>query len=192
MMPRSSLENKQSIQQLFPIHQWFPNEGFSKVIEIAIGLIVGLGAFLAMSSIFYTLENRCSGFSVSQDAQEIFNLFKNAHPFLDLAWKGVWRGYVVLGGPVLEEMLFRGALNNEIKKCQRQFQMTLHKVIRIALGSLLFGACHLSPFQNIVTNLTIGATCTVLGVVLALLKEKRKDLTAPIAAHIIINLAGTL
>ncbi len=185
-------ELSQKVQEQCPISKWFPSEGSSRAKNVAIGIIVGLGAFLAVSAIVYVLETNCSWFSVSQDAIQIFSIFKNVHPFLDLAWKGLFRGVVVLAGPVLEELLFRGYLNDKIEQCQGEEQTTLKKVIRIALVSILFGACHLSPFQNTISNVVIFCTTTALGFVFVMLKEKRKDLIAPIAAHIIYNLALTI
>lgn len=180
------------LKEFSPSDKWIPDERIEKVKSIAIGIIVGLCVFVAMASLFYVLEKHCTWFSVSQDAMKIFNIFKDVHPILDVAWKGVWRGFVVLGSPIFEEVLFRGILNDGIERRHGEKQTLIEKIIRIALVSIIFGACHLSPFQNTVSNLVIFGATTGLGVVLALLREKRKDLVAPIAAHIIYNLAATL
>lgn len=186
------LESGAVLREQFPVDAWFPTEGCEKVKNIAIGILVGLGAFMAMTALFYVLEAHCSWFSVSQDAIKIFDIFKNVHPLLDVAWRGLWRGFVVLAGPVLEEVLFRGVLNDKIEKCMGEEQTLAKKATRIALVAIIFGLCHLSPFQNTVSNLVILGATTALGVAFGILKETRKDLTAPIAAHIVFNLAATI
>jgi membrane protease YdiL (CAAX protease family) len=123
----------------------------------------------------------------AQDALELFQLFKNAHPVLNIVWKGVWSSYVAVLGPTIEEVVFRGLLNDGVQYVQGLPQTTLKKVMRIALCSLIFGACHLSPFQNMPSNIIILGVTTTMGFVLVLLREQRKDLTAPIATHITHN-----
>lgn len=169
------------------------DERSQKIKSIAIGVLVGLASFLVVTGVIYALQKHVPGFRISQDAVKIFNLFKNIHPVLHIFWRVVWRGFIVLGAPIVEEFLFRGMLLEGIKKCQGERAASIiHKIIRIALVSLIFGVCHLSPFQNTLSNLVIFGMTTVLGVALTLLKEYRKDLLAPVTAHMIYNLGATL
>lgn len=180
-----------SINKNCPIDQWFPTTGSEKAKNIAIGIIAGLGCFFVVSGIIYVIQTHCTWFSLSQDAIKIFDLFKNAHPLIHFGWRAIWRGYVVLAGPLIEELIFRGFGHDKVKECQEK-ETTMKKVIRIAIVSLIFGACHLSPFQNGMSNLVIFGVTTLIGVVLSILKEQRKDLSAPLAAHIMYNLAATI
>ncbi len=183
---------EEAFHDMLPINNWFPSEGCARAKNVAIGIIVGIGLFLAAGAVFHTLQTHYSWFSISQETIQIFNVFQNAHPLMDFAWRGLWRGYVVIGAPVLEEIMFRGLLNDKIELCQGEHPSRIKKIARIALVALIFGAMHLSPFQSSLTNFVLLSLTTTLGVAFGILRETRKDLSAPIAAHVMFNLAMTL
>jgi membrane protease YdiL (CAAX protease family) len=181
------------LREKAPLDEWFPKDRTEQIKSFAIGIIIGLVAFLAVSGIFYLIQCYYPNFSISQDAIKIFTLFKDVHPFLDITWKAVMIVYVVIIGPALEEILFRGILNEMFKnKKEEGEESTCKKVMRVALVSLVFGACHLSPFQDPLSNLVIFVVTGVLGFILGMLKEQQNNLIAPTAAHMVFNLAGVL
>ncbi|MFN0064887.1 MAG: lysostaphin resistance A-like protein [Chlamydiales bacterium] len=171
---------------------WYPNTTKEKGKSVAIGILVALVAFTAITAISYAIQQKYPHFKPSQDAIKIFNLFKNKHPILNTVWRATWRIFVVLIGPFLEEVLFRGVLAGKIKKWQGEVDSTVKKVIRVVVVGIIFGAMHLSPFQSGMSNLLIFGVTSGLGIVFMVIKEWRKDLLTPITAHIAYNLMATL
>lgn len=172
--------------------KWYPNDRVQAIKNIASGIFVGLAVVFVAIGVDYVLETYFPGWIVSQDALNLFNLFKNAHPLINCAWKATLRVYIVILGPVIEEICFRGCLDDSVEKCQKEEQTLLKKIIRVALVAMIFGACHLSPFQDTFSNCFIMAYTSILGLSLGILKEWTKNLYASTAAHMTLNLAATL
>lgn len=171
---------------------WFPDQGImTRIKNVALGLFVGLGSFFAMSALFYFLYTKGYWSQNSQDAFKPYDWLNNAHPILYGTGRCTLRVVIVLISPFLEEVVFRGAINSAVANYQGEHAKTLQKIARIFLVSLLFGAAHISPWQSTMTNIILFGSTTIAGITLGSLMEQRKDLTAPIAAHIAYNL-GTI
>ena len=87
---------------------------------------------------------------------------------------------VCIVGPVLEELLFRGVVYNRIK-------MMSNNVIAIILSAVIFGAFHMNWVQGIYAGM--------LGICLAYVYGKYKNIIAPIIVHVFCNsisIAATL
>jgi len=93
------------------------------------GLILGINAAITLVSLLFSLFSESLGNSTGSDAMELF--------FRD--YSGVL--YVVLLGPVLEEIIFRGAVLRSLEPFGQNFA--------IVVSSLLFGLYHLMLFQGV-------------------------------------------
>lgn len=168
---------------------WFPDDRCEQIKSIAIGIIVGLTSFLVVVGVFLLIKSAYPGFSPSTDAMKILDLFKGSHPFLHIAWQATMKVYAVIIGPALEEIICRGILNEAFRSCSEE-ETTVQKICRVILVALIFGAMHLSPFQNTMTNVYILSMASAMGLVLGIIRELRDDLYAPIATHMVFNLAA--
>lgn len=79
----------------------------------------------------------------------------------------------VILAPIVEEILFRGLIYKRLKEY-------INPMAGILISSLLFGIYHL--------NIVQGVYATLLGLVLAFLMEKYKNIKVPILAHMGANL----
>lgn len=80
--------------------------------------------------------------------------------------------------PVAEEILFRGFLQNFLRRFGRVFA--------ILISSLFFSAMHFSEAQG-VANIQLLTTLFVLSCFLGYLYEKERSLWAPIGLHMVFN-----
>jgi len=80
--------------------------------------------------------------------------------------------------PIAEEFFFRGFLLDK-------FSSTHGAIVGVLLSSLFFGLAHLS-FNNLYPAVMTGC----IGILLAFLVVKTKNLTAAIIAHVLFNLAS--
>ena len=84
--------------------------------------------------------------------------------------------YIVLIGPIFEELLFRGVILRTLDR--------YHRVFAILISSLLFGLMHMNLVQSIVTFF--------IGCVLAYASLKEESLMVPIVLHILNNTISLL
>ncbi|MBP2860846.1 CPBP family intramembrane glutamic endopeptidase [Clostridium perfringens] len=84
---------------------------------------------------------------------------------------------VILFGPVVEELLFRGLIFNEIDKIKGG-------ATPIILSSLLFGLFHREPVQVVYSS--------ILGIILGFVYSKTRSLPLVIFMHMLNNLVATL
>lgn len=84
---------------------------------------------------------------------------------------------VVLLGPIVEEILFRGIIHNLIKK-------VTHPIVAIVISGLLFGIWHGEPIQVVYT--------AIFGIALAVIYEYSGSLWITIGMHILNNFTSTL
>jgi hypothetical protein len=84
---------------------------------------------------------------------------------------------VVLIIPILEEVLFRGLIYNELKT-------HLNIVIAIIFQSLLFAIAH--------GNMLQGIYAFIMGAVVAIIYDKTGSIFAPILFHVMYNLLGSI
>ena len=89
--------------------------------------------------------------------------------------------YVLLAtgliGPVIEELMFRGIIYNELKK-------KITSMAAILITTLFFALTHFNIFQVIYA--------LALGFILIFVYEKYKDIKAPIILHMASNITTTL
>lgn len=129
------------------------------------------------------------------DVQDVISIFQGIENIswtvLKIAAKVAFIGYATIIGPVLEEALFRGAFYDITKGVEDWIwgpdaNSTAQRVTRVVLNGLLFGACHLSPFQGWV-NLPIFIATSLMGIVFAGLREVTGNTQASSVAHMANN-----
>jgi hypothetical protein len=91
-------------------------------------------------------------------------------------------GFTLVVAPVAEELFFRGVLFRALRD--------RHGFLLAALGSAgMFALVHLVPGGGL-ENLVLVTATAGMGLGLALLYERRRNLLAPLAAHVAFNLLG--
>jgi membrane protease YdiL (CAAX protease family) len=129
------------------------------------------------------LSRSCNVFQ--QDGHRLL-LLSQTHPVLAVA--AVL--YITVLGPILEETAFRGYIEKQFNDffTEKFSSELVAKISTITCTSLLFGAAHLSSFQNSYTNKLAFVFTLVAGVFFSLLREITGDLWAPTALHMTINI----
>jgi len=108
--------------------------------------------------------------AISSLADFLPDLMEDTFATIEDSWLGILAIAVV--GPILEEMLFRGAITKELLK---HYNPTL----AILLSALIFGIFHINPAQIL--------TAFLLGLLLAWLYYKTRSLVPGILVHILNN-----
>jgi len=98
------------------------------------------------------------------------DMMEDTFEAIENGWVGIL-GIAVLG-PILEEMLFRGAITRELQKHYSE-------IVTIILSGLIFGLFHINPAQVI--------PAMFIGFLLAWLYVKTKSLIPGIIVHIMNN-----
>ena len=96
-----------------------------------IALVLGINAVISVGQMLITMLLQNNGVSTN-NAEDVFSLYYMNIPGLL---------YVVLLGPILEEIIFRGAILRALEPFGKNFA--------IVVSALLFGLYHLSLFQGI-------------------------------------------
>jgi membrane protease YdiL (CAAX protease family) len=97
-----------------------------------LGLILGFGAIISIIPLLFEMLLQTLGISLPSEATEdVFSAFLNLPGLL----------YVVILGPIFEEIMFRGAILRSLQPYGENFA--------IVLSSLLFGIYHLALFQGV-------------------------------------------
>lgn len=100
--------------------------------------------------------------------------------------------YIVILGPIIEEVVFRGFVNPWVrgKLEENGYDVThnsLHKALYWTLCGMAFGAVHFSTSQGWM-NVPIIVATGLMGVTFSILRdEETSDITAPTVAHITNN-----
>ncbi len=140
--------------------------GGARAVVVSVGLVVaGLVGVRVVSSL-YTFATREFGV-LPQTSTDLVDLFGSGVSGLVLAV-----AMVVIVGPVVEELVFRGAL-------LRGLSSRLGMWPSVLIQAALFAALHRS--------LWLFAPMLVLGIVLGWLAESRQSLWPPIALHALYN-----
>jgi len=108
--------------------------------------------------------------TISSLADFLPDLLEDSFASIESSWAGVLA--ITIVGPVLEEMLFRGAITTELLKCY-------NPKYAIFLSALFFGIFHLNPAQIL--------TAFLIGLLLAWLYYKTQSLWPGILVHIMNN-----
>jgi len=98
------------------------------------------------------------------------NLMESTFDTLQSGWLGILS--IAIFGPVLEELLFRGAITNALLK-------KYNPTKAIILSALVFGIFHINPAQIV--------TATLIGLLLGWIYYKTESLTPCILIHILNN-----
>ncbi|MEX0754337.1 MAG: type II CAAX endopeptidase family protein [Actinomycetota bacterium] len=93
--------------------------------------------------------------------------------------------FVCIVAPVVEEFVFRGLLFRSIRD-------RYGLVLGVVLSGLAFGLVHFGVEGNVLDNLVLQIPLTVVGMGFAIVYEMRRNLVAPIAAHVMFNLIGII
>lgn len=123
-----------------------------------------LGTFVAGISGIFVCD------AVSALADFLPNLMEDTFDSLENSLLGIIA--IVIVGPVLEEMLFRGAITTELLK-------HYSPKVAIVLSALMFGVFHINPAQIL--------TATLMGLLLAWLFYRTRSLMPGILVHILNN-----
>jgi len=175
---------------------------FHKDMKTISKIIVGIISAFILLRLNPLLENKISDF-----LKNIFNVTITeeqnvAHLIKDNSLSGVVMSiYAAIGAPIIEEILFRGYLQNYFEVTSKESTQNssdsnnvmsrLEKIKTILKTSLVFGAIHLSPSMGW-TNIPIIIVITLMGAVMSILKETTKDLWAPTTLHMVNNTLSVL
>lgn len=138
-------------------------------ILIGLGLIIVMGNMLVptLVSIFHP---------VTKSVNEVdLRSMLSSYPF-------IYTVNVILIGPMIEEQVYRATIFRTIRKKSR--------MLAYLISSFLFGFQHVYKavvFQNNYYELWNIFTYLTVGLILAYLYEKRKNIWVPIGAHVISN-----
>ncbi|QZT37104.1 CPBP family intramembrane metalloprotease [Halosquirtibacter xylanolyticus] len=146
-----------SLKEVFPF-KWF-----------AVWLLL---PFILMDvSIQYYMADINTWFTQLIPVPDWFNqLFARIFERAPSQWVGIAK--VVLIGPIIEELIFRGIIMNG-------FLRNYSKTKAILISALLFGFFHMNPWQFI--------PATILGVLVGILRAQTGSIWAAIAGHSIHN-----
>lgn len=147
-------------------------------LDIPLGVGLGFGFIVInwlgehVSRLFFSLfmdESRVLAM-LSQENAVTDGLLSNEHPLWVRAAMGI---LIVFVAPVVEEMFFRGYAYNIFKK-------RLNTTQALFYSSLLFAAVHMYLIHFL--------PIFILGLILALIYERRQTLLVPIIAHSVMNM----
>jgi membrane protease YdiL (CAAX protease family) len=108
-------------------------DGRARGVELAqmMGIILGFNAIVSFMTLLFEMLAQMMGISSGATEMDMFSAYMNVPGLL----------YVVLLGPLFEEIIFRGAILRSLQPYGDNFA--------IVLSSLLFGLYHLILFQGI-------------------------------------------
>lgn len=147
-------------------------EGFLKEAGFGcVGYLATIPVYFALGIVFGVLEAAMG----VEDATDDIQGFPSFQAPLSGSWIPVILGALgaVVFAPIVEEILFRGAL-------YRYLRTRSGVAVSVVLSSLAFGFIHPYDLQGLVQ-------VSVMGACLALMREWRGSLVAPIVAHALHN-----
>lgn len=162
-----------------------------KIKNVAIGVLAVIIELPILTFVYHKvidlMKSLACDVSKPQDIVAVFNFTnKIKYTFIAMAFKAALIGFIVIGGPIIEERLFRDKLHNIMRNWVHNPDSLKGKIIRVGGNGLIFGACHLSPFQGW-ANIPIFLVTFLLGCLFTALRESTGDLTACTTAHILHN-----
>ncbi len=152
--------------------------------DLAVGIAIWPLAFFIMSlwnsMIEHLLYSIFPGYEIQQQLPVIYlEKAKESIPLFFLA-----SGIAAFLAPFVEELLFRGVLQNALKRYfPRQFA--------IVVTAAIFAAFHYAPSQGL-SNISIVSSLFVFALFLGILYEKRRSLLASISLHATFNTMSVL
>lgn len=138
-----------------------------------VGLPLGVATQLVLvPSLYWTLRQWWPGaFSADKVEQRARDLWDRA----DGAWLLVLVLVVAVGAPLIEELVYRGLV-------QQALQSRINEVIAVVLAAAFFAAIHFQPVEL--------PGLFVFGLVVGVLYQRTGRLGAPIITHVAFNAAG--
>lgn len=146
------------------------------------GILIWMG-YLSDKQLWNPTTGRCLGWTLVAGLSAIFitdaissladflpNWLESAFDSLESNWLGILA--IAIVGPILEEMLFRGAITTELLKAYSPKKAIIY-------SALIFGFFHLNPAQILVASL--------IGLLLGWLFYKTRSMIPGIIIHIINN-----
>lgn len=166
-------------------------EAVQRIKNVALGVLTVMIEmpllYIVETKVVDLMKSLALDLSKPQDILAIYNFTeKIKYKFISLVFKAALLGFIVFLGPILEESLFRDKLHNIMRNWFNNPDSITGKILRVGGNGLIFGACHLSPFQGWL-NVPIFLVTFLLGCIFAGLREATGDLTACTTAHILHN-----
>ncbi|WP_265445841.1 CPBP family intramembrane glutamic endopeptidase [Acetivibrio straminisolvens] len=140
------------------------------VSTLGLSLILGTSLNLFISYVIVYLERLTPLQNMTREHQEIMEKIMEGNPIIVFITVGIM-------APIIEEIIFRGLVLNELKKAIPIYPA-------IILQALIFGIYHMNPLQ--------GAYAALLGIVLGIVTEKTRSIWTPILVHVSFNSLSTL
>lgn len=149
---------------------WYSDFGygiFSWLISFPLVVLIGTIGDIAIAYFFQAYEYE----------QVAVRFIKKVAPYPEYLY--LILSTVIIAAPLIEEFLFRGCLQNWLK---RRFGFK----IALPIAAIIFATFHMSASQG-AGNLPLFASLCVLGMFLGFLYERQGSLFAPIGLHIAFN-----
>ncbi|HHV28823.1 CPBP family intramembrane glutamic endopeptidase [Acetivibrio mesophilus] len=140
------------------------------ISNLGLSLILGASLNVFISYALVYLESIAPLENISKEYEQIMERVMDGNSIIVFITVGVM-------APIIEEIIFRGLVLNELKKALPIYPA-------ITLQALIFGIYHL--------NLIQGLYAALLGIVLGIVTEKTRSIWAPILIHISFNSLSTL
>lgn len=145
------------------------------------------GAYIATIQVIYGIVFSILQISINQVALQ----------WIKLSTSSVWTTALVfcrvgIIAPIIEEIIFRGFLQEKIKNIQvlcfgeAAVNSTIHKMMRVALQALIFGFAHYHALQGL-TNIIIILGTGLFGFGCGFIKERNDTLGESISYHSLVN-----
>lgn len=143
--------------------QWQEEEKLSVKSKIRIGML-GVSSCISLNAILLFLR-----------VQEVSGSYQNVAE--TIYQSPIWVQFLGMGiaAPMMEELLYRGIL-------YRRLRSYISNILAITLSALVFGVMH--------GNLVQFLFATGLGVLLALVYERYKKISAAFLLHIVVNITS--
>lgn len=133
------------------------NIGLNSILGISMGIFI----MLALTYLNYILPLE----KISQNYEEIMKAVMSGNFIIVFITVGIF-------GPIIEEIIFRGLILNELKKVSPV-------IAAVIIQAVLFGAYHMNPLQS--------SYAFVVGIVLGLVAVLTRSIWAPILVHVFFN-----
>lgn len=163
--------NDKVIDQLI---DYWENSYFYFKAQIVIGIFLRVFELTVDQEVIQYLKN-----ALTDPLQTIYAIFK-----------------LTVLGPVFEEILFRGFLQEKLRDLQvvilgvEEADSKVHQVIRIVLQAIVFGLCHFHPAQGLF-NIYIVIVAAGMGIYFGIQKEDTFNLWSSSAHHVHCNTSIT-
>jgi membrane protease YdiL (CAAX protease family) len=145
------------------------------------GVLIGLACYPIVMLVVNVMVSFLTYFGCERGDQKAIVMLKSLEPYPWLFWSFSIAVFTIV--PILEEILFRGFLQNYLKK----FGMRAG----IILTSCLFAAFHYSASQK-ASNIELIVGLFLFSYFLGIIYCKQRSLWAPIGMHMILNFLSLL